>query len=639
MRTSNRRGQSPRLTNNLLQANNISKAYSEKVLFEDISLSISRGQKVALIARNGTGKTTLLNIIAGTDQPDTGECAYKTDLRMAYLPQEPEFDPGMSVSQALLSADNEETRTIRAYEELIGDEEAATDPAKQKKLQTLTEKMDTLGAWDYEQRIRQILTMLKIGDLRARTGSLSGGQVKRLALARILIEEAEFILLDEPTNHLDVDMIEWLEQYLSRQKMTLLVVTHDRYFLDAVCNEILEMENGRLFTYRGNYAYYLEKKQERLAAEAAQTEKAANLLRRETEWMRRTPLARTTKSKARIGGYHSLKEKAQKQTEGEAGEIRMDMARLGKKILELEGVSKSYDDLTVVRDFSYVFKKGERTGIVGPNGTGKSTLLKLITGQLNPDNGKVTTGETIRFGYYRQEGLKVDDGKKVIEVITDIAESIRIDKDTCMSAPQFLQYFNFPYHMQHNLVGKLSGGEKRRLYLLTVLINNPNFLILDEPTNDLDIHTLNLLEDFLAGFPGCLIIVSHDRYFLDRLTEHLFVFRAPGDIKDFPGNYTDFRKKQQQLREAEKANAPKQEKPATRPKREKKKLSYKEQKEFEALEQEIEALETEKATLLEKMNAGTLPPDELLKTSTRFEEVEQVLEQKTDRWLELSEWL
>ncbi len=624
---------------NIFQANGISKSFGEKVLFEGISMSISLGQKVALIARNGTGKTTLLNIIAGIDQPDQGLCTYKTDLRLAYLPQEPSFPPGITVSEARLTADNEQTRTIRAYEELIDDEETATDPVRQEKLQALTEQMDALGAWDYEQRIRQVLTTLKIGNLRATTGSLSGGQVKRLALARILIEDAEFILLDEPTNHLDVDMIEWLEQYLSRQKMTLLVVTHDRYFLDAVCNEILEMENGQLFTYHGDYSYYLEKKQERLAAEAAQSERATNLLRRETEWMRRTPQARTTKSKARIQGYHTLKEQAGKQQEGEAGDIKMDMARLGKKILELEHVTKSYDDLTVVRDFSYVFKKGERTGIVGPNGTGKSTLLKIITGQLQPDSGRVVTGETIRFGYYRQEVLNVDDDKKMIDVITDIAESIRIDKDTWMSAPQFLQYFNFPYHMHHTRVGKLSGGEKRRLYLLTVLINNPNFLILDEPTNDLDIHTLNLLEDFLTRFPGCLIIVSHDRYFLDRLTEHLFVFKAPGEIKDFPGNYTDFRKKQKQLEEEKKAALPKTAKPAPARKREKKKLSYKEQKEFDALEKEIEKLEEEKAELLEKMNAGTLPADELMKASTRFEELEQILDSKTNRWLELSEWV
>ena len=624
---------------NILQANNISKAYSEKILFEGISLSISQGQKVALIARNGTGKTTLLNILAGADQPDQGECTYRNDLRMAYLPQDPVFDPDITVSMALLSADNEETRTIRAYEELIGDEETAADPVKQQKLQALTAQMDALQAWDYEQRIKQILTTLKVDNLRAKTGTLSGGQLKRLALAKILIEDAEFILLDEPTNHLDVDMIEWLENYLSRQKMTLLVVTHDRYFLDAVCNEIIELENGRLFTYRGNYGYYLEKKQERLAAEAAQSDRAANLLKKETEWMRRTPQARTTKSKARIGGYHSLKEKAQKQTEGEAGDIKINMTRLGKKILELKEVSKTYDDLTVVDDFSYIFKKGERTGIVGPNGTGKSTLLKIITGQLQPDSGEVITGETIRFGYYRQEGLKVNDNKKVIEVITDIAENIRLDKDTWMSAPQFLQYFNFPFSMHHNRVGKLSGGEKRRLYLLTVLINNPNFLILDEPTNDLDIHTLNLLEDFLTRFPGCLIIVSHDRYFLDRLTEHLFVFKGPGDIKDFPGNYTDFRKKQKRLEEEKKAAAPKNDKPVAAKKREKKKLSYKEQKEFDALEKEIGKLEEEKAGLLEKMNAGTLPADELMKTSTRFEELEQILDSKTNRWLELSEWV
>ncbi len=627
---------------NYIQLREVSKAYSEKALFSQISLSISQGQKVALIARNGSGKTTLLNIIAGVDQPDTGQCTYMKGLRMAYLQQEPEFDPEMTVSQTLLSDDNERNRTIREYEEFIRDTaDTGLDAAeREQRLQQLIERMDALQAWDYEYRVEQVLSRLDIGNMKARTEQLSGGQLKRLALARILIQETDFILLDEPTNHLDVEMIEWLEDHLSRQKTTLLMVTHDRYFLDAVCNQIVELEDGQLHTYRGNYANYLEKKQARQKADTAQAEKTANLLRKEREWMQRSPPARTTKSKARIQSVEKLEEKADKSREGSPGEIRMDMKRLGKKILELSGVSKSFDRLKVVDNFSYVFKRGERTGIVGPNGTGKSTLLNLITGAIMPEQGEISTGDTIHFGYYRQEGLQVDENKKVIEVITDIAERIRMGKDHWMSAPQFLRYFNFPNQMHNNRVEKLSGGEKRRLYLLTVLMKNPNFLILDEPTNDLDIPTLNLLEDYLLRFSGCLIIVSHDRYFIDRLVEHLFVFRAPGDIKDFPGNYTDYRNQRKTLGSSQKKAA--QPTPATATHRsgpkEKTKLSYKEQKEFEALEAAIDSLESEKNLLLEKMNQGSLDASEITEASRRFQEIEQLLEKKGDRWLELSQW-
>ena len=621
---------------NYIQARDISKAYGEKVLFEDISISVDQGQKVALIARNGTGKTTLLNILAGLDEPDSGYCTYRSDLRISYLPQDPAFDPELSVAEALLAADNEQTRTIRDYEQCL---QEADDPKQAHRLQALIERMDALQAWDYEQRVKQILSSLKIGDLKARVATLSGGQVKRLALAKILIEEADFVILDEPTNHLDIDMIEWLEAFFSKQKITLLMVTHDRYFLDALCNEIVEIEHGKVYQYRGNYAYYLEKKQERKQSEAVQSEKAINLLKKETEWMRRSPPARTTKSKARIQAYHELHEEASQLKPAESGEIRMDMTRMGKKILELRHVVKCFDDTCVINDFSYVFKRGEKVGIVGPNGTGKTTLLNIITQQMRPDQGKVITGETIHFGYYRQDGITVEEDKKVLEVITDIADRIKLAKDHWISAAQFLRHFNFPNHTHNDRVAKLSGGEKRRLYLLTVLMKNPNFLILDEPTNDLDIETLNILEDFLLKFPGCLLIVSHDRYFLDRLSDHLFVFRDVGDIKDYPGNYTEFREKQK----AKAKSAPRKDQKVKAPKsvrkREKTGLSYKEQKEFEALEADIEALETEKSVLLEKMNAGTLPPDELMQASTRFEEVEAQLNEKSDRWLELSEWL
>ncbi len=624
---------------NYIQAQNISKAYGEKVLFSNISLSISQGQRVALIARNGTGKTTLMNILAGIDTPDAGMCTYKSNLKIAYLPQSPVFDPELTVSSALLTSDTEQSRTIRDYEEFIRDDKLKHEADYQQRLQRLIERMDAQQAWDYEQRLQQVLGMLNIGDLKAKVGKLSGGQQKRLALAKILIEEADFLLLDEPTNHLDIGMIEWLESFLSRHKTTLLMVTHDRYFLDAVCNEIIELENEQLYTYRGNYARFLEKKQERQAVDSVQSEKAINLLRKEKEWMQRSPPARTTKSKARIQAFYELEDKASLQQQGEAGDIKMEMTRLGKKILELHDVSKSFGQLCVINQFSYVFKRKERIGIVGPNGTGKSTLLNIITGSMEPDQGKVLTGETIKYGYYRQEGLKADDNKKVIEVITDIADKIKLNKDTWLNAPQFLMYFNFPYHMHNDRVGKLSGGEKRRLYLLTVLMKNPNFLILDEPTNDLDIATLNLLEDYLLRFEGCLLIVSHDRYFLDRLIDHVFVFRSPGDIKDFPGNYTSYR-----LRDASTKASSKQKEKAEKPRKssqekEKIKLTYKEQREFESLEKEIEGLEKEKVQLLAQMNSGDLTSEDLLAASERFSDIENLLNTKTDRWLELSEFI
>jgi ATP-binding cassette subfamily F protein uup len=621
------------------QAQQITKAYGEKVLFEDLSFSVAPGQKVGLIARNGTGKTTLLNIIAGLDQPDSGLCTFQNGIKQAYLQQEPYFEPGLSISQALLNSDNEISRTVSEYEELTSAGLSGNHPKLNERLHHLVERMDALQAWDYESRVKQVLTQLKIGRLDARVDELSGGQLKRLALARILIEEADLILLDEPTNHLDLQMIEWLEAYLARKKLTILLVTHDRYFLDAVCNEIIELENGKLYNYRGNYSYFLEKKQERLETETAFADRATNLLRKETEWMRRMPQARTTKSKARIDAFYDLKDQAVRSSESGVGEIKMEMARLGKKILELEHITKRFDRQPFVNDFSYVFKRGERAGIVGPNGSGKSTLLNLITGSLKADNGTITTGETIRFGYYRQEGLQVDDNKKVIEVITDIAETISLGKGKMFTAAQFLFYFNFPHHVQNDYAGKLSGGEKRRLYLMTVLMQNPNFLILDEPTNDLDIATLNVLEDFLENFEGCLLIVSHDRYFLDRLVDHVFVFSEEGRIRDFPGNYTQYRlsrsKQVQSEKKAEKTEAP--QKPL-KPK-EKTKLSFKEQKELEALEKDIEALEAQKAALLQQMNSGQLPPDALLKVSQKYAETEQALETKTDRWLELSEWL
>ena len=645
---------------NYFQAEQISKSYGEKVLFDQISFSVSQGDKLGLIARNGSGKTTLLNIIAGMDTADQGQCSYRKGLRLSYLQQDPLFNHGDTVSEALLSSGNELTRAVREYEEFMEEsrEKGKTDGHS---LQSLIERMDALEAWDLEQRIQQILTRLNIGNLKARVGELSGGQQKRLALAKILIEEADFILLDEPTNHLDIDMIEWLEAYLSRQKLTLMVVTHDRYFLDTVCQGILELDRGRIFSYNGNYAHFLEKKQERLQTESSRSEKALNLLKKEQDWMRRSPPARTTKSKARISAFHELKEKAANPTQQSPGEIRMEMARMGKKILEMQGVEKSFGEIKVLDNFSYVFKKGERVGVAGPNGTGKTTLLRIITGQLAPDKGSVVTGETISFGFYQQEGLQVNEGKKVIEVISDIAESIDLGNGKSFTASQLLQYFNFPFNVQHDLVSKLSGGEKRRLYLVTVLMKKPNFLILDEPTNDLDIETLNVLEDFLSGFGGCLLIVSHDRYFLDRLVDHLFVFEENGKVRGFTGNYTAYRLKkgsaekdmagkaadskgkdrshlaaegQKQPRDLEKQAVERD----VATKRQKNKRTYREQQEFEALGREIGELEGEKELLVEQMNSGSLHPDELMKAAKRFEELTAKLEKRENRWLELSEW-
>jgi ATP-binding cassette subfamily F protein uup len=626
---------------NYFQAENLSKSYAEKLLFENISFGIEQGQKVALIARNGAGKTTLLNIMMNLDIPDSGQCTFRNDITIAYLRQNPEFTPGHSVIETLLHGNNILTQTLRQYEEEVQLHDKNPDKADNTRLQALITRMDELDAWNHEIKIRQIISKLKIEDLNQPVETLSGGQTKRVALARILIDEADFIILDEPTNHLDLEMIEWLEDYLARQKLTLLMVTHDRYFLDTVCNEILELEQGNMYRYKGNYTYFLEKKQERESAMLAETEKARNLLRKETEWMRRQPKARTTKSKARIESYHQLKETATLKTVDQPNEILMQSARMGKKILELRNIRKSFDDKIVIEDFSYIFKKKEKVGIVGRNGTGKSTLLNIITRNLAPDHGTVTTGETIQFGYYHQDGMKIGENKKVIDVIKEIAESIRVGKDTWFSTAQFLHYFNFPYHAQNDFVRKLSGGEKRRLYLCTVLMKNPNFLILDEPTNDLDIVTLNVLEDFLADFGGCLIVVTHDRYFLDNLVDHIFVFEGNGKIKDFPGNYTDYQlKKSQQKKQEKKEEKPAQIKPEAGNKpAEKKKLSYKEQKEFEALEAEIPILEKQKAEVLEQMNSGSLSPEELQEVSELYARLEKELEEKEFRWLELSEWV
>ncbi len=621
----------------LLEVKNIKKSYGQKVLFEDISFAIAEGQKVGLVARNGAGKTSLLDIIAGIDAPDSGTVLVHKGFKVTYLRQHHHFKEGFSVLDTLLTGQSEVFELVRQYENLLLLVENDPSPQNIKKLNDATVMMDSLQAWDHETRLKQLVTFLQVGSLDAKVETLSGGQQKRLALAAVLFEEPDLLLLDEPTNHLDLQMVEWLEGYLSKFKITMVIVTHDRYLLDAVCNEIIELEMGEVFSYKGNYSYYITKKHERLELEARMTERARNLLRKETEWMRRTPQARTTKSKARIDSFYQLEERAKISREATAGKISMEMTHLGRKILEVDNITKSFDGKPVVNNFSYVFKRGERVGIIGPNGSGKSTFLNIITNQIRPDAGKVTAGETLNFGYFKQDGIKVEDSKKVIEAITDIAESIKLGNDRCFSASQFLHYFGFERHAQRDLVAKLSGGEKRRLYLMTILMRNPNFLILDEPTNDLDIHTLNLLEEFLEGFDGCLIIVSHDRYFVDRLVDHLFVFGPIGQIKDYPGNYTQYRLSQPKKSSITQNHDVVDPLKDTRVARQKSGLTFKEQKELAQLEAEIEKLELKKSELMEKMNSGTLQGNEIVNASLGFEELEKELEIKTDRWLELSE--
>lgn len=622
-----------------LQIEQLSKSFGDKTLFTNIDFGISRGQKAALIAKNGAGKSTLLNIINDLLPPDTGKVIFQKNIKVSYLEQNPEFHSKNSVGESILLSDNKMMTVVRKYREFMQENPDMNNEETRNKYQKLVEKMDSNNAWDYEAKIKQIITRLRIESLTKPLEELSGGQKKRVALAKLLIDEPDFLILDEPTNHLDVDIIEWLENFFAKSGMTILMVTHDRYFIDKICNLIFELDNQQLYTYRGNYNYFLTKKKERINAEVTQNEKARNLLKKETEWMKHQPKARTTKSKTRINQYYQLKGKAENIKENDQVEISMQMSRMGKKVLELNDISKKYDTTTVINNFSYIFKKNERVGIIGPNGSGKSTLLNIITNKIKPDTGNVAPGETITFGYYTQEGMKKPaDDKKVIEVITDISENIIINNKD-LSASQFLNYFNFPYNAQYDYVNKLSGGEKRRLYLMTILIKKPNFLILDEPTNDLDIQTLNVLEDFLENFPGCLIIVSHDRFFLDKLVDHLFVFdNNTGNIKDFPGNYTEYslnNKNHERTQKREKKSSTK--KAPVKNKKSKNKLTYKEKKELELLDKEIPKLETQKKQLLEKMNSGEITGNELIELSEKYQQYEDLLEQKTDRWVELSE--
>ncbi|HKL09635.1 MAG TPA: ABC-F family ATP-binding cassette domain-containing protein [Bacteroidales bacterium] len=618
-----------------LQVENLKKSFGDLVLFEEITFGIDKDQKVALVAKNGTGKTTLLNIIAGKDSPDEGRITFRRDLKIGFLEQIPPLnnkntiiDEVFHASSAIKNAMIEYNKAIHAKDEDL--------------LAESTEQMEQLQAWDYDVKVKQILTKLKINQYDQSIENLSGGEKKRVALAKVLIEEPDLLLLDEPTNHLDLDMIEWLENYLKNTRSTLLMVTHDRYFLDRVCNEIIEMDNSQIFQYKGNYSYFIKKRDERLNAEEAQVEKAKNLLRKEEDWMRRMPKARTHKAKFRIDNFYELKDVAANTRNSDEMQINVQSSRMGKKIIHIKNLEKRFDDKVILKKFSYNFNRGEKIGIVGDNGTGKSTFLNLITGKITPDSGSIDIGKTVVFGYYRQEGIKYNENQRVIDVVQEIAEVITMGNGNEMSVKEFLNFFLFPYDMQYTPVYKLSGGEKRRLYLVTVLMRKPNFLILDEPTNDLDIMTLAVLEEYLATFDGCVIIVSHDRYFMDQVVDHLFVFMGNGVVKDFPGDYSQFRKwiiKTEKERKKEIPSVPKKEKSEKQKPSVKTKLSFNEKREFEQLEMEIEALETEKERLEKEISSGELKNEDLMNKSNRIGEIIQLLDKKSDRWLALSDFL
>lgn len=621
-----------------LQVENLTKSFGDLVLFENISFGIGEGDKVAIIAKNGTGKSTLLNIIAGKEGKDSGNVIYRNGLRVGFLEQTPQYPSELTVIEACFHSENEMVKTIAEYEKILT--LSLENPEKyEQRLNDLFEQMDRLKAWDYEQQVKQILSSLKITNFSQKISELSGGQLKRVALANILISEPDLLILDEPTNHLDLEMVEWLENLLLRSKMTLLMVTHDRYFLDRVCNSIIELDQKQIYTYKGNYNYYLQKRQERIEVANAELEKANNLFRKELDWMRRMPQARATKAQARIDAFYDLKDKVTVRREKSDLSLDVKATYIGSKIFEAQYVSKSYGDLKILDNFYYNFSRYEKMGIVGKNGTGKSTFLKMLLGQVKPDSGTFDIGETVSFGYYSQEGLKFNEQMKVIDVIRDIAEEIHLGDGRKMSASQFLQHFLFAPEKQHNYVYKLSGGEKRRLYLCSVLMKSPNFLVLDEPTNDLDIVTLNILEEYLRNFKGCVIVVSHDRYFMDKVVDHLLVFEGNAVIRDFPGNYSDYRDWKEKHVDAVEKKEKKAEQPQkVKPKDTvKKKLSFKEQQEFIQLEKDIEKLELEKKELETKMNSGELTHDKLLECSNRYQQVSDLLDEKTMRWLELSE--
>ena len=624
---------------NYISIDNISKAFSDKLLFENISFGIEKGEKTALVAANGTGKSTMMKILVGKEESDKGSIAYNENIRIGYLEQLPHFEPELTIQDVISTGHTDIMNVIQRYENALQNHVDDNNIATKKELEDAISQMDALQAWSYEQRLKQLLYTFDITDLTQKIGTLSGGQVKRLALALVLLDDPDILFLDEPTNHLDMGMIEWLEKYLTQSTKTLFMVTHDRYFLDRVCNKIFELYQGTMYTHNGNYDYYVRKSREREENKRVAAERAGQLLKYELEWMRSTPQARTGKAKARIDAFYDLKEKAKFRRDNTELQFGSDMQRLGGKILEMDSVSKSYGNTTILKDFDYIFKKGERIGIIGKNGIGKSTFLNMITGSENPDSGTIVTGQTVAYGYYTQKGIKFDERKTILETIKDIAEVIHYGKDKVYSPDQLLAHFMFPYSMHRQPVSLLSGGEKRRLYLLTVLVSNPNFLILDEPTNDLDLLTLQKLEDFLQSYKGCLLVVSHDRYFLDQTVDQLFVFEGDGKVKGFMGNYSQYHDYLEEKSKEEKREqaAQKQEARVERPTSErKKKRTYKEQKEYEQLAQEIESLEKEKNELTVKMQEQ-LDYQELDKLGKRMNEINDLIDEKELRWLELDE--
>ena len=619
---------------NYLSAEKLSKSYGERILFEEVSFGLEEGQKVALVGVNGCGKSTLLKIMAGLDQPDDGAIVVNKSVRLAYLDQRPEFDNKETILQAVLQSNDPIAQLVQKYEHELTKSSSADSSTET--LSELIDEMDRNDAWNYEQRVREILGKLGLEEFDSTIGTLSGGQKKRVGLAKILIEKPDLIILDEPTNHLDLDSIEWLEKYLAQSHMAIIMVTHDRYFLESVTNEIVELDQQKLHRYAGNYSYFLEKKAERASAQQAEKDKAKNLMKKELEWIRRQPKARGTKAKYRIDAFEGVKEKATKSVDNNKLELSVKTRRQGGKILELEHVSKSYDGQVVVSDFSYIFKKGERVGIVGKNGSGKSTFLNLLTGNVATDTGEVIKGQSIEFGYYQQHEAEFPAGKTVIDIVKEVAEIVTMADNKTVTVSKFLTFFNFPPSMQHDYIEKLSGGEKRRLQLLLVLIKNPNFLILDEPTNDLDLVTLRTLEDFLTAFNGCLVVVSHDRYFMDQLVDHLFVFEKDTPITDFPGNYSDYRLSQEQGKNTASKEIEEKVK-VEKVKQEKRKMSFNEKREFEQLDDEILKLGKQKEEIITNLNLGNGDHSTLAEWGKELKMLEDLIDQKEMRWLELSE--
>ena len=614
---------------NYLSVENISKSFGARTLFENVSFGINKDQKIAFVAKNGTGKSTILNIINGLDFPDTGQIVMRKGIRMEFLSQEPNLQDELTIEESIFASDNDILKVIERYEK------ALENMDDQEAYQLAFDQMDQYNAWDFETQYKQILFKLKLEDLKLKVKNLSGGQRKRLALAIVLINKPDLLILDEPTNHLDLEMIEWLEDYFAKESITLFMVTHDRFFLERVCNEIIELDNGKIYQYKGNYSYYLQKKEERIASENASIDKAKNLFVKELDWMRRQPKARTTKSKSRQDDFYIIKEKAHSRRKEHQLELEINMERMGSKIIELHNVSLNYGDKVILKNYNYTFNRGERIGIIGKNGTGKSTFLNILTQTIQPDAGKVVIGETIKVGYYTQSGINPKPEQKVIDIIKEYGEYIPLTKGRMISAGQLLERFLFDRKKQHDFVEKLSGGELKRLYLCTVLIQNPNFLILDEPTNDLDIVTLNVLENFLLDYPGCLLVVSHDRYFMDKIVDHLFVFRGEGEIEDFPGNYSDFRAYEDSVEPIKEEPKEKVNWKENQPK--KAGLSFNEQKEYAKIEREIKDLEYKKKEIEDLFSAGTLSDEELVVKGVDLQKIIDALEEKEMRWFELSE--